>query len=59
VCRQDADTTAVGTTALPNQLRKNITLRIDVDKVSDEIGEAHTVTVFVGIGNTENTIFCS
>lgn len=40
-------------------IRKAITLRIDVDKISDETGEAHTVTVFVGSGNAENTIFLS
>jgi hypothetical protein len=34
---------------------KQITLRLDVDSISDEKGEAHTVTVFVGSGNTENT----
>ncbi len=35
--------------------RKRITLRLDIDKISDEKGEAHTVTIFVGSGNTENT----
>ena len=37
--------------------KKSITLRIDVDEITDEIGKAHTVTVFFGYGNTENTIF--
>jgi hypothetical protein len=36
---------------------KLITLRIDVDEVSEEKGAAHTVTVFVGSGNVENTLF--
>ena len=39
--------------------KKTITLRIDIDEITDETGEAHTVTVFFGYGNTENTIFLS
>ncbi len=35
---------------------KSLTLRIDVDKVSDIGGEAHTVTIFFGKGNTAQTI---
>ena len=35
---------------------KSLTLRIDVDTVSDIGGEAHTVTVFFGKGNVEQTI---
>ena len=35
---------------------KSLTLRIDVDKVSDIGGEAHTVTVFFGKGKAEQTI---
>jgi hypothetical protein len=36
--------------------KKTLTLRIDVDRISDKAGEAHTVTIFVGYGNTENTV---
>ena len=35
---------------------KSLTLRIDVDEVSDIGGQAHTVTVFLGKGNAEQTI---
>lgn len=35
---------------------RKITLRIDVDNISDEEGKAHTVTVFVGSGDTNETI---
>lgn len=33
-----------------------ITLRIDIDKIHDEVGEGHVVTVYLGRGNTEDSI---
>ncbi len=41
----------------PDSKSKLITLRIDVDEVSEEKGAAHVVTVFVGSGNVEDTLF--
>jgi hypothetical protein len=35
---------------------RKITLRLDIDYVSDIKGEGHTVTVFVGSGDTRETI---
>jgi hypothetical protein len=32
-----------------------VTLRIDVDKAEDSEKEAHTVTVFIGRGDTSQT----
>lgn len=31
-----------------------ITLRIDIDKIQNEIGEGHAVTIYIGRGNTED-----
>ncbi len=39
--------------------KKTVTLRIDIDRITDETGDAHTVTIFFGYGNAENTIFLS
>lgn len=33
-----------------------LTLRVDIDDISDQGGKAHTATVFLGKGNTERTI---
>jgi hypothetical protein len=35
---------------------RKITLRIDIDNISDEEGKAHTVTVFIGSGDSSETI---
>lgn len=32
-----------------------ITLRIDIDKMHNETGEGHVVTIYIGRGNTENS----
>jgi hypothetical protein len=55
-CESNNDLITVGAYTIFGKFnKKQITLRLDVDRISDEKGEAHTVTIFVGIGNTENT----
>jgi hypothetical protein len=53
ICEAKSETVTVGAHTI---FDKSMTLRIDVDEISDEKGFAHTVTVFVGKGNTEHTI---
>jgi hypothetical protein len=53
ICEAKSETITIGAYTI---FDKSMTLRIDVDEISDEKGVAHTVTVFVGKGNTENTI---
>lgn len=57
-CRLNDETIIVGAYSIISKTgKKTVTLRIDVDEVTDEKGQAHTVTVFVGHGNTENSVF--
>lgn len=59
-CRGNDEVIAVGAYTIFGKIdsrSKLITLRIDVDEVSDQKGAAHTVTVFVGVGNIEDTFF--
>jgi hypothetical protein len=52
-CRESEEIITAGAYTI---FAKPITLRIDVDKVSDEKGEAHAVTVFIGSGDVEDTL---
>lgn len=59
-CRSNDEIIMVGAYTIFGKIdspSKSVTLRIDVDNVSDWKGEAHTVTVFVGSGNVEDTLF--
>jgi hypothetical protein len=53
ICATKGETIIIGAYTI---FDKSMTLRIDVDEISDEIGFAHTITVFVGKENTANTI---
>lgn len=59
-CRENHEIIIVGAYTIFSKSatqNKPLTLRIDVDAISDDEGKAHTVTVFVGSGNTEETVF--
>lgn len=59
-CRLNEEVITIGAyTILSKTEKKIVTLRIDVDKITDKEGEAHTVTVFIGYGNAENTVLLS
>jgi hypothetical protein len=59
-CRANNEIITVGAYSILKKIeKKTVTLRIDVDEINDNSGEAHTVTVFIGYGDTENTIFLS
>ena len=61
-CRIHDEVITTGAYSISGRTKENkkaITLRIDIDKISDKSSEAHTGTVFVGYGNTENTISLS
>ncbi|MDQ3061424.1 MAG: hypothetical protein M3R14_00955 [Acidobacteriota bacterium] len=60
LCRKNNEVITVGAYTIfgkSDSQSKSITLRIDVDDVSDKKGKAHTVTVFVGSGNVEDAFF--
>jgi hypothetical protein len=39
----------------PKARSPRITLRVDIDSVSDEFGQCHVVTIYLGRGDTEGT----
>ncbi len=51
-CRASGQLIAVGPYTIYS---RPMTLRIDIDAISDEQGQAHTVTVFVGHGDSSGT----
>ena len=57
-CRASSQLIAVGPYTIYSRLAPRatpLTLRVDVDDISDEQGQAHTVTVFVGHGDSYST----
>ncbi len=52
-CKAGGEIISVGAYTI---FSKSLTLRIDVDNASDIGGQAHTVTVFFGKGNADQTI---
>lgn len=61
-CRENDEIIIVGAYTIFGKSatqNKPITLRVDIDEISEKEGKAHTVTVFVGSGNKEETVFVS
>lgn len=57
-CRAEEQPITVGAYTIygkPEPRAKSLTLRIDVDNIGDQQNAAHTVTIFVGRGNTSET----
>lgn len=58
-CRANDETITIGAYTLfgkPFPRSPPVTLRIDIDEIKEAFGKAHTVTVFVGRGDADNTI---
>lgn len=58
-CKANDETITIGAYTIfgkPFPRTPLITLRIDIDEIKETHGKAHTVTVFAGRGNAENTI---
>ncbi len=56
-CDENEEIITVGAYSIfgrPNPQSPKLTLRLDIDEITDKQGKAHTVTIFVGRGNTEN-----
>ncbi len=58
-CAENEEIITVGAYTIfgrPSPVNNLITLRLDVDEIEENQGKAHTVTVFVGRGDTQNTV---
>jgi len=57
-CKMNQEVIIVGAYSIfgrPMPNAPSLTLRLDIDEIKEISGKAHTVTVFVGRGNTDNT----